>query len=113
MAEQIRCPSNHEQSETQAIRFSRIQAVKRIEDFRQMIGPYANTGIMNFDAHVRPAASTSDKNSTALGRIFDRVPDEIVQDAMQEDCVAQNDCAGRTDANRQAPLSRQVGILLM
>ena len=113
MAEQIRCPSNHEQSETQAIRFSRIQAVKRIEDFRQMIGPYANTGIMNFDAHVRPAASTSDKNSTALGRIFDRVPDEIVQDAMQEGCVAHNDCAGRTDANRQAPLSRQVGILLM
>ena len=113
MAEQMRCPSNHEQSETQAIGFSRIQAVKRIEDFRQMIGRYANSGIMNFDAHIRPAVSTTHENSTALGRIFDRVLDEIVQDAMQEGCVAYNDCAGRTDANRQAPLSRQVGILLM
>jgi hypothetical protein len=37
MAEQIRCPSNHEQSETQTVGFLRIHAMKRVEHFRQLI----------------------------------------------------------------------------
>ena len=112
MAEQIRCPSNHEQSETQTVGFLRIQAMKRVEHFRQLIRRYPNACIVNFDTNIQPGASTPHENSTPFRCVFDRIPEQIAQDATEEGCVTHDDCAGRTDANRQATLLRPVGTFL-
>lgn len=112
MAEQIRCPSNHEQSETQTLGFFRIEAMKSVEHFRHLSRRYANARIVNFDTNIQPGASTPHENSTPFKCVFDRIPEQIAQDATEEGCVTHDDCAGRTDANRQAALLRPVGTFL-
>jgi hypothetical protein len=85
MAQHVDSPPNHEEPEPQAIGVCRIHTMKGVENLRQMIGRYADAGIMDFDAHIRPAAPAAHKNSAARPRIFDRVADEIAQDTAEQD----------------------------
>jgi DNA repair protein RadC len=60
MAQHVDSPPNHEEPEPQAIGVCRIHTMKGVENLRQMIGRYADAGIMDFDAHIRPAAPSRD-----------------------------------------------------
>jgi hypothetical protein len=111
MTEHIHSPSHHKQAEPQAVWFGRIDTMEGVEDFRQLVGRDANAGIMDLDAHVGPAAPTAQQNSPARPRVFDRVAEKIAQDPFKEDRVAQNRHARWTDANCDAILLHQFGIL--
>jgi hypothetical protein len=82
-----------------------------VENFRELVGRYSDTSVVDLDSQQRAAAAASDEDSPTRTRIFQGIADEIAQDALQQDGVAHDYGTGPARAKRKALAVSQVLVV--
>jgi hypothetical protein len=112
MTEQLNGASNNEKSHAQPVGTHRVKAFERLEDARQPLRGDADTRVDDVDPQVATAAAASDQDAPPGFGVFDRIGQQISQDAGKEHGIAHHMSPCATHPNVDSPLSRGVLVFI-
>ena len=111
MAEHAPEPLDDRQAEAEAARRPRalLEPLELLEHQPLLVGGNAEAGVPHFDPHLAADAPPAADQDAALGRVFERVGDEVLQQAAHQPPVGAHDHRRRLTKRSVSPLARAVG----
>jgi hypothetical protein len=112
MSEHFDGPSHDEKSDTKSITPRRIESRECLEDSRYFLLRDTDARVANVDAHVLARTAAADENPTVGLGIFDRVADQISEDAIEQHRIAHDGRASGTYTDVDPFLQRAFRIFM-
>ena len=88
MTEHLQSPSDDKEANSKSLSAPRVEALKRVKDPRQLLRRDTNAIVVDFDPHFGAAAPATDKDAPTGFRVFDRIGQQIADDALEQDGAA-------------------------